>query len=113
MDLTDDVFFFLMIRRPPRSTLFPYTTLFRSPADGYVRRSSDPGAPPPDTPESTRDGRRAAVTGLGHSGRSPERSEEHTSELQSRQYLVCRLLLEKKKLAIACKARYFTVLTTP
>src|SRR5476651_2831633 len=67
-------FFFLMIRRPPRSTLFPYTTLFRSPH-------------PP--------------SGL-HRNPSPQRlirprSEEHTSELQSRQYLVCRLLLEKKK----------------
>src|SRR5882757_10388664 len=65
--------FFLMIRRPPRSTLFPYTTLFRSP--GLCRRNRD-----------------------GRWRRRPEqRSEEHTSELQSRQYLVCRLLLEKKK----------------
>src|SRR5215203_7202932 len=66
-------FFFLMIRRPPRSTLFPYTTLFRS---------LEPPAPgdPHDRPH-----------------RDAERSEEHTSELQSRQYLVCRLLLEKKK----------------
>src|SRR3712207_7913345 len=72
-------FFFLMIRRPPRSTLFPYTTLFRS------RRSA------------MRPGSRAAppATSSAPSGRS--RSEEHTSELQSRQYLVCRLLLEKKK----------------
>src|SRR5215203_6314856 len=67
------VFFFLMIRRPPRSTLFPYTTLFRSPG-------------------RSRPGRRARPPGRG-----PWRSEEHTSELQSRQYLVCRLLLEKKK----------------
>src|SRR3712207_7574037 len=70
-------FFFLMIRRPPRSTLFPYTTLFRSgcsPASGSTRSSI----------ASARSTRRA-------------RSEEHTSELQSRQYLVCRLLLEKKK----------------
>src|SRR6476620_11975006 len=67
-------FFFLMIRRPPRSTLFPYTTLFRSP-----RLRSCRGSPPP-----TRTCARW-------------RSEEHTSELQSRQYLVCRLLLEKKK----------------
>src|SRR5579871_4162350 len=70
-------FFFLMIRRPPRSTLFPYTTLFRS----RVRR---PRARPPR-------GRSP-----GHPGR-PARSEEHTSELQSRRDLVCRLLLEKKK----------------
>src|SRR5476651_2849855 len=68
------LFFFLMIRRPPRSTLFPYTTLFRSLLPGPARRRC----------------------------RCPcrcrrSRSEEHTSELQSRQYLVCRLLLEKKK----------------
>src|SRR6266498_5418474 len=67
-------FFFLMIRRPPRSTLFPYTTLFRSPG----RSSAVPGPPP------------AAA-------RPTWRSEEHTSELQSRPHLVCRLLLEKKK----------------
>src|SRR5687768_17705758 len=68
-------FFFLMIRRPPRSTLFPYTTLFRSPKPSRVilRRHDHPGAP------------------IG------TRSEEHTSELQSRLHLVCRLLLEKKK----------------
>src|SRR5258707_13890113 len=69
-------FFFLMIRRPPRSTLFPYTTLFRSQAD----IQDAPGAVP--LPPVRGDVRR---------------SEEHTSELQSRQYLVCRLLLEKKK----------------
>src|SRR2546422_7046061 len=72
-----------MIRRPPRSTLFPYTTLFRSPlaharlgrllGDGLVRKQPDPDLP------------------------APLRSEEHTSELQSRLHLVCRLLLEKKK----------------
>src|SRR6476620_12224900 len=72
-------FFFLMIRRPPRSTLFPYTTLFRSsPTDTSSRSSS--------VPEACR-------TSFGRT----TRSEEHTSELQSRQYLVCRLLLEKKK----------------
>src|SRR6266850_5458428 len=68
-------FFFLMIRRPPRSTLFPYTTLFRS------RR-----APSPARPVHTR-----------HRADSHRRSEEHTSELQSPCNLVCRLLLEKKK----------------
>src|SRR3712207_8903911 len=87
--------FFLMIRRPPRSTLFPYTTLFRSAAD------APPGL----------GGRRAAhaqaeANVLGHrqvredgvvlEHHGEVRSEEHTSELQSRQYLVCRLLLEKK-----------------
>src|SRR3712207_8515650 len=88
------IFFFLMIRRPPRSTLFPYTTLFRSlivygralwmltldaaiqiQLSGELQRTGDMG---------------------GHA-RQKKRSEEHTSELQSRQYLVCRLLLEKKK----------------
>src|SRR5947209_10212993 len=77
------LFFFLMIRRPPSSTLFPYTTLFRS--DPGVRLSRRPPAHPPDP--CPRGG-----PGRGH------RSEEHTSELQSRQYLVCRLLLEKKTL---------------
>src|SRR3712207_9475050 len=82
------LFFFLMIRRPPRSTLFPYTTLFRSPTP----RGSTP-----------RHGQAVQVPGRGwHSGPNGQpgsqgRSEEHTSELQSRQYLVCRLLLEKKK----------------
>src|SRR5216683_6487138 len=72
-------FFFLMIRRPPRSTLFPYTTLFRSPASGVARRSLPRN--------SSRNRRRSDFA----------RSEEHTSELQSRSDLVCRLLLEKKK----------------
>src|SRR2546423_5014284 len=76
-------FFFLMIRRPPRSTLFPYTTLFRS--DAQLQRLA-PGscAPLPDEQSRRVRGREA-------------RSEEHTSELQSLAYLVCRLLLEKKK----------------
>src|SRR5258707_2723779 len=77
-----------MIRRPPRSTLFPYTTLFRSvqfrlvPVRAFRNRRSARRAPPgmPDAPDTAQ-----------------IRSEEHTSELQSRQYLVCRLLLEKKK----------------
>src|SRR5258707_9408778 len=75
-----------MIRRPPRSTLFPYTTLFRSQPDG--ERTARP-----QYVENCGGGFGA---GRNESGRSP-RSEEHTSELQSRQYLVCRLLLEKKK----------------
>src|SRR2546429_4254730 len=76
-----------MIRRPPRSTLFPYTTLFRSAAPVQLprlalrRRRS--------LPRHTRSGRRARL--------ARPRSEEHTSELQSRLHLVCRLLLEKKK----------------
>src|SRR3712207_8735823 len=80
-----------MIRRPPRSTLFPYTTLFRSCADSRQRAAPDSPAARPD--------HGAGVDGAAV-GRSPRatagRSEEHTSELQSRQYLVCRLLLEKK-----------------
>src|SRR3712207_7996838 len=96
-----------MIRRPPRSTLFPYTTLFRSPpsaaTDGGLhgvltppgRRSSSPVIPsgPPCDPSRSGRGR---PHGRG-SSLHLRRSEEHTSELQSRQYLVCRLLLEKKK----------------
>src|SRR5476651_2802616 len=69
-----------MIRRPPRSTLFPYTTLFRSPSAAAAHESSSSVTPSVQTQMN-------------------ERSEEHTSELQSRQYLVCRLLLEKKKVA--------------
>src|SRR3712207_7705430 len=91
--------FFLMIRRPPRSTLFPYTTLFRSPA-----RRARLGTPLPRPDRPARAGlplRRAAArqaAALRAQDRHPAlRSEEHTSELQSRQYLVCRLLLEKKK----------------
>src|SRR3712207_9115357 len=86
------LFFFLMIRRPPRSTLFPYTTLFRSgrrPGRRHLRsrRAGHPG-PDGDVPRA---GLRVPL------GWGAARSEEHTSELQSRQYLVCRLLLEKKK----------------
>src|SRR3712207_9509043 len=88
------VFFFLMIRRPPRSTLFPYTTLFRSILDprsnDRARRSGRRQYGPGD--------RRGIRAGWLRGGQvDAERSEEHTSELQSRQYLVCRLLLEKKK----------------
>src|SRR5215475_14824891 len=77
------LFFFLMIRRPPRSTLFPYTTLFRSRAWRSNRRRQTTGRG--QRPGRTRHRSRVA------------RSEEHTSELQSRENLVCRLLLEKKK----------------
>src|SRR2546429_6066931 len=78
-------FFFLMIRRPPRSTLFPYTTLFRSRAATAGSRWDRGGVQTNSAPRSSR------------SSRSRQRSEEHTSELQSRLHLVCRLLLEKKK----------------
>src|SRR3712207_7471700 len=77
-------FFFLMIRRPPRSTLFPYTTLFRSQLEDTAGEREITG------PE------RDVAADREHAA-DDARSEEHTSELQSRQYLVCRLLLEKKK----------------
>src|SRR5690349_23457327 len=85
-------FFFLMIRRPPRSTLFPYTTLFRSTTDHHADRAdgADHAATPSRDPRA-RQRRAGAARG------SRLRSEEHTSELQSRRDLVCRLLLEKKK----------------
>src|SRR3712207_7424958 len=91
-----------MIRRPPRSTLFPYTTLFRSTRGGRRgRRTSACAASYTDPPRGCGGiGRRArfrSVCPKGRGGLSPLRSEEHTSELQSRQYLVCRLLLGKKK----------------
>src|SRR5687767_15340302 len=85
-------FFFLMVRRPPMSTLFPYTTLFRSPAGApaVVGAGVDAGAVGLAGP-----GRQVPAPDAGVVG--PRRSEEHTSELQSLAYLVCRLLLEKKK----------------
>src|SRR3712207_7555780 len=99
-----------MIRRPPRSTLFPYTTLFRSLEQvedvfGLDRLAlvQPPDADPDlavDTSHSPGQGRDAGAVGVG--GQQPlDRSEEHTSELQSRQYLVCRLLLEKKNINLA------------
>src|SRR3712207_8524799 len=99
-------FFFLMIRRPPRSTLFPYTTLFRSRSGSRRRREPRPRG------RCYRRFFRMFWTMLSPTRAAPSgatsaesqvscvpvaRSEEHTSELQSRQYLVCRLLLEKKK----------------
>src|SRR3712207_7619185 len=89
------LFFFLMIRRPPRSTLFPYTTLFRSPASGDGSRERGRRASAGSAPR--RGAARATAQGSDRAHRRRwGRSEEHTSELQSRQYLVCRLLLEKK-----------------
>src|SRR5437879_11078018 len=93
------LFFFLMIRRPPRSTLFPYTTLFRSRSFG------------------DREAFGKLLRAVGQTGverirfTSPHRSEEHTSELQSPMYLVCRLLLEKKKKhkqTTACRTKLTT-----
>src|SRR5258708_33438615 len=85
-------FFFLMIRRPPRSTLFPYTTLFRSGWRRGLHRlqtfADGLGGPPLEA-------------ACFHGARQPLRSEEHTSELQSPDHLVCRLLLEKKKYFLA------------
>src|SRR5258708_38460122 len=89
-------FFFLMIRRPPRSTLFPYTTLFRSEAGLLVeglRQHFRPEARPAH----------AEHHDVGEVlSRDKTRSEEHTSELQSPDHLVCRLLLEKKKMGVRC-----------
>src|SRR3712207_7790402 len=82
-----------MIRRPPRSTLFPYTTLFRSRGPPVLAAGRGPGV----THGRTRLAALLRSSGaVSRVGRGPTRSEEHTSELQSRQYLVCRLLLEKK-----------------
>src|SRR5258707_9296852 len=95
MDMSS-FFFFLMIRRPPRSTLFPYTTLFRS---NGVYEAGYFGKPVIGL-IGTAVGEFLASWGSGWCVNEPmeeNRSEEHTSELQSRQYLVCRLLLEKKK----------------
>src|SRR2546422_6159609 len=83
-------FFFLMIRRPPRSTLFPYTTLFRS-------RSAPPRRPAGSGRRRSSGARCSASPSGSRRNRASPRSEEHTSELQSRLHLVCRLLLEKKK----------------
>src|SRR3712207_8765614 len=88
-----------MIRRPPRSTLFPYTTLFRSrrALAALDRRDVAGGAPQRQPERLAHRVRGAEVVGMGVRQRvRGQRSEEHTSELQSRQYLVCRLLLEKK-----------------
>src|SRR3712207_7714608 len=103
-------FFFLMIRRPPRSTLFPYTTLFRSAMFCRVEWSdgwSSSGRP-------LKDSRPARSTAASTKAR-PTRSEEHTSELQPRQYLVCRLLLDKKNTSSLpiLYSRYYRVLHHP
>src|SRR3989442_10435035 len=85
-----------MIRRPPRSTLFPYTTLFRSPEDGRARQG-ERRALGEVARRQLRVARQPVHLRLVHEQVERVRSEEHTSELQSRPHLVCRLLLEKKK----------------
>src|SRR3712207_7452753 len=101
-----------MIRRPPRSTLFPYTTLFRSLPPVLADVGVQPGHPEiPVAVDDAQAGRRpfprngdlqaigeGTLDNVARHGGLADRSEEHTSELQSRQYLVCRLLLEKKKI---------------
>src|SRR3712207_8267279 len=86
-----------MIRRPPRSTLFPYTTLFRSQIHGPLHREVPLVTSP--SPSARRACPPCVPTSPGPRRFGVCRSEEHTSELQSRQYLVCRLLLEKKKIS--------------
>src|SRR2546429_4261636 len=95
-------FFFLMIRRPPRSTLFPYTTLFRSRFIRSARKNWSRLAMADSSGRELTYGKaltasRLVANWIGKHRRDEERSEEHTSELQSRLHLVCRLLLEKKK----------------
>src|SRR3712207_7400229 len=99
-----------MIRRPPRSTLFPYTTLFRSDEETEIELAKSEGGDGPmaaelelEAAEEAEDLESVSMVDAADLGfaeepeEEPERSEEHTSELQSRQYLVCRLLLEKKE----------------
>src|SRR3712207_6848731 len=94
-------FFFLMIRRPPRSTLFPYTTLFRSLFEARQPKGRAPISEAAGRVEIDETDKTRKVVITPDDGSEPiERSEEHTSELQSRQYLVCRLLLEKKNNSI-------------
>src|SRR2546422_4940032 len=99
-----------MIRRPPRSTLFPYTTLFRSPAwpDFAASPAAAPTRPPRPPPSNT-------AKACAWNCAAAARSEEHTSELQSRLHLVCRLLLEKKKRTLrrSLVRRHTTELTHP
>src|SRR2546425_8969155 len=98
-------FFFIMIRRPPISTLFPYTTLFRSMEHPVVERRADDPAALDDEANlvvgeltvAGDEGAAVVVAGEDRPVEDLQRSEEHTSELQSLAYLVCRLLLEKKK----------------
>src|SRR2546425_8569885 len=97
-----------MIRRPPRSTLFPYTTLFRSATGGQASSRTGGGAGQTG-PTDRRQG--GSCTGAGPAAARDTRSEEHTSELQSLAYLVCRLLLEKKNKD--CNRRHLRTITDP
>src|SRR5690348_17613397 len=104
------LFFFLMIRRPPRSTLFPYTTLFRSGGAGARRRfQRDASLHQLDQLAHQRQAQPGAVD----AARRRVRSEEHTSELQSPVHLVCRLLLEKKKMKISDYSPALVAATPP
>src|SRR3712207_8321931 len=101
-----------MIRRPPRSTLFPYTTRFRSGAGREVRDgdglpAGESGGPARRAVLPAQRVDRGPAGGQHHGGGGDRRSEEHTSELQSRQHLVCRLLLEKKNSTIPTTAHTF------
>src|SRR2546430_11695285 len=98
----DILFFFLMIRRPPRSTLFPYTTLFRSADARGGRAGGTVGSREPLAHDAADARRRAPAASCA------SRSEEHTSELQSQSNLVCRLLLEKKNKIIPPNQRRAT-----
>src|SRR2546430_13640828 len=97
-------FFFLMIRRPPRSTLFPYTTLFRSYPDKPRLVAARQEFDLEEVPSAYRYRRGVCVVDLGR-GVSPA-DREHTSELQSQSNLVCRLLLEKKKIRLCARSDY-------
>src|SRR2546422_8412895 len=89
-----------MIRRPPRSTLFPYTTLFRSTGQAGAGANSRTVSSRPDPRRASSVSDEPGIARCARTEHSPTRSEEHTSELQSRLHLVCRLLLEKKKVKI-------------
>src|SRR3712207_7244348 len=97
-----------MIRRPPRSTLFPYTTLFRS---GHPREQARHQEEHGQERVASEDVAHGELVVHEPHGSEPGRSEEHTSELQSRQYLVCRLLLEKKKKMLHLLASEVEVMT--
>src|SRR5258705_9242699 len=96
-----EYFFFLMIRRPPRSTLFPYTTLFRSKEDGDLRHHALGLGGWKQVAHHGARHHDAGTRGQALQRAKQHRSEEHTSELQSLRHLVCRLLLEKKKKKIS------------